>query len=886
MKRKAGKIALAILAAGILCATIFAIVLYEKKEQNDIIILYTNDVHCGIEENIGYAGLAAYKETVEAKTPYVTLVDCGDAVQGDFIGLTSEGSYIVDIMNEVGYDFAILGNHEFDYGMDRTTQLIEQSNATYLGCNIEYTGNKENKLQAVKPYEIVKYGKTKVAFIGVTTPESISSSTPTYFMEDGEYVYGFSGKDNGNELYSCVQTYVDECRNKGADYVIVLSHLGDGDEYAPYSSDDLVRATEGIDAVLDGHAHSALSGQAVKNKLGKEVLISSSGTKFSNIGQLTIQADGTIRTELISEYTPKSAKIQTYIDIIQATYDEDLKKVVATSEVVLSGYSEDGIRLVRNRETTIGNFCADAYRYVAKADIALVNGGGIRADLPAGDITYGDLFAVHPFGNTLCVVEATGGEILDCLEMCYRIVLPKTSEDGNAIGEDGGFQQVSGLKFTVDTSVESSVVIDENEMFVSVGDTRRVKDVFVLNEAGEYEPLDVNKVYTLASHNYLLKEGGSGCPMFMDNTFLMDEGMADYQILITYMQEALGGKVDARYGQTEGRINVSSKSVSDDHENQEALISDKTQNQQTEVSGEPGALCLDGTCLVDAQGNRVQLRGISTHGLAWFPQYVNQEFFTELHDEWNANVVRLAMYTAENGGYCSGGDKEGLKQLVKNGVEYATNAGLYVIIDWHILQDNNPQTNKEEAKVFFEEMSKEFATYDNVLYEICNEPNGGTAWTEIKSYAEEIIPIIRANDGDAIIIVGTPTWSQEVDKAVVDPIKGYENIMYTLHFYAATHTDWLRKRMETALSAGLPIFVTEFGTCDASGNGGIDINQSNAWIEAMDKNGVSYVAWNLSNKNETSAIFKLDCQKTAGFTSEDLTENGKWIYEMLTGEHT
>lgn len=886
MKRKAGKIALAILAAGILCATIFAIVLYGKKEQNDIIILYTNDVHCGIEENIGYAGLAAYKETVEAKTPYVTLVDCGDAVQGDFIGLTSEGSYIVDIMNEVGYDFAILGNHEFDYGMDRTAQLIEQSNATYLGCNIEYTGNKENKLQAVKPYEIVKYGKTKVAFIGVTTPESISSSTPTYFMEDDEYVYGFSGKDNGNELYSCVQTYVDECRNKGADYIIVLSHLGDGDEYAPYSSDDLVRATEGIDAVLDGHAHSALSGQAVKNKLGKEVLISSSGTKFSNIGQLTIQADGTIRTELISEYTPKSAKIQTYIDIIQATYDEDLKKVVATSEVVLSGYSEDGIRLVRNRETTIGNFCADAYRYVAKADIALVNGGGIRADLPAGDITYGDLFAVHPFGNTLCVVEATGGEILDCLEMCYRIVLPKTSEDGNAIGEDGGFQQVSGLKFTVDTSVESSVVIDENEMFVSVGDTRRVKDVFVLNEAGEYEPLDVNKVYTLASHNYLLKEGGSGCPMFMDNTFLMDEGMADYQILITFMQEALGGKVDARYGQTEGRINVSSKSVSDDHENQEAPISDKTQNQQAEVSGELGALCLDGTRLVDAQGNRVQLRGISTHGLAWFPQYVNQEFFTELHDEWNANVVRLAMYTAENGGYCSGGDKEGLKQLVKNGVEYATNAGLYVIIDWHNLQDNNPQNNKEEAKAFFEEMSKEFATYDNVLYEICNEPNGGTTWTEIKSYAEEIIPIIRASDEDAIIIVGTPTWSQEVDKAVVDPIKGYENIMYTLHFYAATHTDWLRERMETALSAGLPIFVTEFGTCDASGNGGIDINQSNEWIRTMDKNGVSYVAWNLSNKNETSAIFKSDCQKTAGFTSEDLTENGKWIYEMLTGEHT
>lgn len=873
MKRKTGKILWSILIAGILFTIMFFVVRFGTREQNDIVILYTNDVHCGIEENIGYAGLAAYKESMEEKTPYVTLVDCGDAVQGDFIGLTSEGSYIVDIMNEVGYDFAVIGNHEFDYGMERLSELIQQSEAKYLGCNIQYTGESENKLQAVKPYDIVKYGKTKVAFIGVTTPQSISSSTPTYFMEDDEYVYEFSGAESGEELYICVQNYVDECRKQGADYVIVLAHLGDGEEYAPYSSNDLVKATEGIDVVLDGHAHSTIPNYTEKNKLGEEVFISSTGTKLANIGQLVITADGSISTELISDYIQKDEKIKTYIDIIQATYEEDLKKVVATAEVALSGYSEDGIRLVRNRETNIGNFCADAYRYVAKADIALVNGGGIRADLPAGEITYEDLFAVHPFGNTLCMVEATGQEILDCLEMCYRVVLAETSEDGNAIGEDGGFQQVSGLQFWVDTSVESSVVIDENEMFVSVGDTRRVKDVLVLNDEGEYEPLDVNKVYTLASHDYLLKEGGSGCQMFMDNPFIIDEGMLDYQVLVTYMTEALGGKIDTRYGKTEGRINVG-----------EQRFADKP-NEQGVVTTSTVGLSLDGTHLVDNEGNPIQLRGVSTHGLAWFPQYVNQEFFTELHDEWNANVVRLAMYTAENGGYCSGGDKENLKQIVKDGVEYATNAGLYVIIDWHILQDNNPQTNKEEAKKFFEEMSKEFSDSDNVLYEICNEPNGGTSWTEIKSYAEEIIPIIRANDEEAIIIVGTPTWSQEVDKAVADPIKGYENIMYTLHFYAATHTDWLRERMENALSAGLPIFVTEFGTCDASGNGGIDINQSNEWIKTMDENGVSYVAWNLSNKNETSAIFKSDCQKTSGFTADDLTDNGKWIYEMLTGEH-
>ena len=868
MKRKIRNILLAILIVCILFIAVWIVAQIVKKDRNDIVILYTNDVHCGIEENIGYAGIAAYKESMEEKTPYVTLVDCGDAVQGDFIGLTSEGSYIVDIMNEVGYDFAVLGNHEFDYGMKRLSELLTQSEAKYLGCNIRYTGKNENKLRAVKPYEIVKYGKTKVAFIGVTTPQSISSSTPTYFMEDGEYVYGFSSGENGNELYSCVQKYVDECRKEGADYVIVLAHLGDGEEYAPYSSNDLVKATTGIDVVLDGHAHSTISGLLEKNKLGEDVLISSTGTKFSNIGQLVLSADGSIRTELISEYEQKDERIQRYIDSIQAVYEEDLKKVVATSEVSLTGYTASGVRLIRNRETNIGNFCADAYRYVAKADIAIVNGGGIRADLPTGEITYEDLFAVHPFGNTLCMVEATGQEILDCLEMCYRVVLADVEEDGNAVGEDGGFQQVSGIKFWVDTSVESSVIIDENEMFVSVGDTRRVKDVMVLNDKGEYEPLDAEKTYTLASHNYLLKEGGSGCPMFADNTFIIDEGMLDYQILVTYMTEAFGGKIDTKYEKTEGRINVGQKRTEDVAINQEVISNNVS-----------GPLHLEGTRLVDSNGQTVQLRGVSTHGLAWFPQYVNQEFFTELSDDWKANVVRLAMYTAENGGYCSGGDKEKLKKLVKNGVEYATNAGLYVIIDWHILQDNNPQTNQEEAKVFFEEMSKEFASYDNVLYEICNEPNGGTTWSQVKSYAEEIIPVIRANDEDAIIIVGTPTWSQDVDKAVADPIKGYENIMYTLHFYAATHTDWFRNRMETVIDVGLPIFVTEFGTCDASGNGEIDIAQSNEWMKTMDENGVSYVAWNLSNKNESSAFIKSGCNKLTGWKKRELSSSARFVID-------
>lgn len=300
--------------------------------------------------------------------------------------------------------------------------------------------------------------------------------------------------------------------------------------------------------------------------------------------------------------------------------------------------------------------------------------------------------------------------------------------------------------------------------------------------------------------------------------------------------------------------------------------------------GKLSALHLDGTQLCDEAGNPIQLRGISTHGLAWFPQYVNEECFRMFKEEWNANVVRLAMYTAENGGYCTDGDKEALKQLVKEGVEYATNVGLYVIIDWHVLNDQNPNTYKEEALVFFKEMSAEYKDYTNVIYEVCNEPNGGVSWQEVKAYAEEVIEVIRENDDDAMIIVGTPNWSQYVDQAAADPITTSDNIMYALHFYAATHKDNLRTQMKNAVNNGLPVFVSEYGICDASGNGAIDEKQANAWVEAMDDLGISYVAWNLSNKNETSAIINSNCSKSSGFTKDNLSASGRWLYEMLTGK--
>ncbi len=299
-----------------------------------------------------------------------------------------------------------------------------------------------------------------------------------------------------------------------------------------------------------------------------------------------------------------------------------------------------------------------------------------------------------------------------------------------------------------------------------------------------------------------------------------------------------------------------------------------------------GALQVSGTQLTNKDGHAVQLKGISTHGLSWFPEYVNKECFRQLREEWNVNVIRLAMYTSEYGGYCSGGDQEALKELIRNGVEYASELDMYVILDWHILSDGNPNTYLDQARDFFQEMSQDYASRNNVLYEICNEPNGSTSWSDIKAYAEEIIPVIRNNDEDGIIIVGTPNWSQYVDQAAADPISGYDNIMYSLHFYAATHKDSLRKAMTDAIDAGLPIFVSEYGICDASGNGSIDENQARKWIDVMNQYGISYVAWNLSNKSETSAILSAGCNKTSGFTEDDLSSSGRWLFAMLTGEDT
>lgn len=296
-----------------------------------------------------------------------------------------------------------------------------------------------------------------------------------------------------------------------------------------------------------------------------------------------------------------------------------------------------------------------------------------------------------------------------------------------------------------------------------------------------------------------------------------------------------------------------------------------------------GKLAVSGTDLVDASGSKFQLKGVSTHGLTWFADFVSKDTYQYFKDSFGINLVRFAMYTdtGDSYGYCSDGNKSEIEELLGKGVDAATDLGLYVIIDWHILNDNDPNMHIDDAKDFFDRISKKYASYGNVIYEIANEPNGGTTWDSVKSYAETIIPIIRKNAPDAIIIVGTPTWSQDVDVAAADPITDQTNLMYAVHFYAATHKDDLRNKVQSALDSGLPIFVSEFGLCDASGNGSIDYDQSDAWFDLINDKNLSYAAWNISNKAETSSLFDSSCTKTSGFTDDDLSDSGRYIKEKI-----
>ena len=509
-------------------------------EKGDVVILYTNDVHCAVDTGMGYSGVAFLEDYYTEAGCEVVLVDCGDAVQGEPIGTISRGEYIIDIMNKMDYDVAIPGNHEFDYGSERFIELTEMAEFPYISCNFRDIETGETVFDA---YTIIEAGGVKIAFVGITTPHTITSSAPAYFQNDkGEYIYSFDQEVDGSKLYDSVQKAVDDAKNNGADYVVAMGHLGVEDGLGAYGSEEIIANTTGIDVLLDGHSHTEMECQRVRNKDGEWVLLSQTGSKFQSVGMLLIEEDGSISTGLISESNGKDEEIETYIADIQSEFEESLQVVVGNTLVDLTvNDPETGERLVRNGETNLGDFSADAYRAVSGADIAFVNGGGIRDNIFKGDITYEDILKVHPFGNALCVTKTTGQDIWDALEMGAM----------NYPNEDGSFLHVSGMTYEINSQIESSVVLDENGMFVEVAGEYRVQNVMV-----EGKPLDPNAEYTIASHDYYIKNAGGGMNMFLDDELLQDSIMLDNQVLINYITECLDGVVGEEYENPYGQNRI------------------------------------------------------------------------------------------------------------------------------------------------------------------------------------------------------------------------------------------------------------------------------------------------------------------------------------------
>ena len=524
-----------------------------KVRTDDIYVFYTSDVHCGVDKNLGFASAKAIVEDTKAEHPYVALVDMGDYLQGGTLGVLTQGEEIISLMNEMGYDAATIGNHEFDYGIARLAELIKMANFPIVGSNIIYTGNKENALADIPGYTIKDFDGTKVAFVGVLTPSSIRTSTPTNFVEDGEFVYDFCSQDDGLQLANAVQTSVDAARKEGADYVILLSHLGTRESDRPYDAITLIKNTKGIDAVLDGHAHAEIIGDYYLNAEGKEIPLSSVGTQMANLGELIIDKEGNITTLLISEYDKQDEKTTEVVTKANNRVEEILSEVIGTTSFTLSITDENGIRLARNREIGLADFVADTFREELETDVVMINGGSVRSTVEEGEITYGDIINVAPFMNSLSSCYATGQQIMDALEFGSMYTEKITSFDDKAVGEFGGFLQVSGLKYTIDTSVPTPVVLDENKMFVSIEGERRVKDVMILQD-GEYVPIDPEKIYSVGSSDYVLFNMGDGNTVFTNCEPIIKAGPTDSEVIIRKIMTI--GSIDERYKTTESRITV------------------------------------------------------------------------------------------------------------------------------------------------------------------------------------------------------------------------------------------------------------------------------------------------------------------------------------------
>ena len=512
-----------------------------SESSSDITILYTNDVHSYIDEDITYSTIASYKDSLDN----VLLVDAGDHIQGTAYGSMDEGETIIELMNAAGYDLATLGNHEFDYGMDGALSTIESADFDYVSCNFYSINDDGSDETVLDSYEVFEVNGVSIAFIGITTPESITKSTPAYFQdEDGNYIYEIAGGSDGSELYEAVQTAIDAASEE-ADIVIALGHLGVDESSSPWTSEEVIANTTGLDAFIDGHSHTTMESETVTDKDGNSVVLTQTGCYLDNLGQMTITIndDGTysITTELLdsedlAEVTPDS-EVAAIEESWIAEVDELLGEKIAESDIEFTIYDEDGNRLIREAETNMGDLNADAYYWYINevanldCDVAIMNGGGIRASAEAGDWTYLTCKTINTFGNVLCVVEVTGQDILDALEFGARY----TTADASG-AECGGFLQVAGLTYKVDTSIENTITEDENSIWVSGPTEYRVYDVQVYNkETGEYEDLDLDATYTLGGTNYTLRDCGDGFDMFSDSYLVLDGICEDYLALAAYV---------------------------------------------------------------------------------------------------------------------------------------------------------------------------------------------------------------------------------------------------------------------------------------------------------------------------------------------------------------
>lgn len=511
------------------------------KPDSPIVVLFDNDVHCAVE---GYLKMSALKLKSLASTEFVTVVSAGDFAQGSLVGTISNGEYVADIMNSIGYDVVVMGNHEFDYGMAQMYKLMGMMQGKVVSAN--FRSLKDGKYP-FPPYKMIQYGDVDVAYIGFTTTATMGSvSHFTFYDENGNATHDFCN----DFFFENAQRQIDLARRDGADYVVAVTHLGDIKEPGIPTSLELVNKTYGIDVVLDGHSHSTIPDTLICNVNGDSVLLSSTGYNFENIGRLTLNTDGKFKAELIpvsSIEGDAEGKVVECMEYINNHISKAGEAVIGVSEYNLSIYDESENLVVRAMETAIGNLCADAFRNVLDADVAMINGGGIRADIPVGNITYNCLGKVLPYGNSACTAYMTGAQIADALELSVSY-LPL---------ENGGFMQVSGLTFDVDISVQSGIIYDEKGLFEGVADgCRRISNVRILNKStGVFEPVDSEKKYVLAGFDYQIKElGSSGIFRYAE---LKEDNMGlDIDILISFIKNNLEGVIGEKYAKTEGRINI------------------------------------------------------------------------------------------------------------------------------------------------------------------------------------------------------------------------------------------------------------------------------------------------------------------------------------------